>query len=446
MRLLSLIAVFLLYSMSVFTQSINVSIRDINNNPIAAVDILNKDKEIVGESNEFGQFVVDKNENTIIGLSKRGFADRWLKLASFNGSEITITMTYYYQELNAVDVVMEKPENALDIDAVNIIDYFPFESSILTLKNRRNKYYIGVDSIGLEGPKYRFDIDRPKRLFIDCLGNMHVVCSEKVYQIAISKDTLIIVDQISKDYFNLLLKPCVAKFGDDYVLKRLTSNNQAYSLTLYDKYEDPKTFYYYIDEVSARVSAVEAIKMEFSIREQFYNDSLSAHALDLRAYLRQTQNGENPDINLDFLKKSITGRGGNTRWTERYALFANLTYPVNVRSFQVGDNVAVINYEIDSLSLYNTQGQRHTHLPFAVASDIKEVWQDLSNDNLYFYTRKSGNHLLYHLDDLTGKTTFLKSMREIGASKRHRVYKGYLYYLEIDNGFYRIKRSRLPNH
>ena len=49
MRLLSLIAVFLLYSMSVFTQSINVSIRDINNNPIAAVDILNKDKEIVGE-------------------------------------------------------------------------------------------------------------------------------------------------------------------------------------------------------------------------------------------------------------------------------------------------------------------------------------------------------------------------------------------------------------
>jgi hypothetical protein len=172
-------------------------------------------------------------------------------------------MNYFYQELSSVDVVESKPENALDIDAVNIIDYFPFESSILTLKKHRNAYYVGIDSIGVEGPKYRFDIDRPKRLFIDCLGS--------------------------------------------------------------------------------------------------------------------------------------------TRWTERYALFSNLTYPVNVRSFQIGDKVAIVNYEIDSISVYNAQRYKQTQLPFAVASDIKEVWQDLSNDNLYFYTRKNGNHLIYHLDEKTGE-------------------------------------------
>lgn len=447
MRSLMLFVAFIMCSAFSYAQSIKISILDINEKPISDVKVLDKDEAIIGSSDQNGLFIIHKSEHNIIGLSKKGFANRWFKLASYDGKEITVTLQYYYQELDMVEVAESKPESALDIDAVNIIDYVPFNNSILTLKSHRGINYIGIDSLGQEGPKFVFEPKRPKRLFQDCLGNIHVICPEMVYQIAIAENELVIIDQIKKDFFNILLEPCVAKLGGKYVLKALTQNNQAYSLSLYDKYTDPNTFYYEVDEISAGIAAEEVIKVEFSIREQFYEDSLSFHALDLRNYLRQLHNGENPDVSLDFIQKSITKPDGSkTRWTERYAQYKNLTYPINVRSFQVGNEVAVVNYEIDSLILFNEKGEQISQVPFKVNSDIKDVWQDLSNDNLYLYTRNNGNHSIFHLNDVNGKTTFLKSMKEIGFSRKHKIYGGYLYFLEIDNGFYRIQRSRLPNH
>lgn len=447
MRFVLFTLLLFLTSKGLLAQEFKITVIDINDAPISNVVVLDKEKNEIDRTNKTGDFTIDKSKFETIGLTKKGYADRWLKLSESTKNEVTIVMDYYYQELNVVNVESEGPENALDINAVNIIDYIPFQESILTLKRHKGTYYIGVDSLGQEGVKFEFNYDRPKRLFLDCLGNMHVVCSEVVYQIAISESELSIVDKISKNQFSLLLEPCVAKLGDKYVMKSLSSNNQAYSLAVYDKHTEPKLIYYHIDVVSAQVAAEEALKLEFSVRGDVLEDSMEMHILDLRRYVRQVYSGENPDVNLDFIQRSMIDSAGNsTRWTERFGLYSILTYPINIRSFQIGDQVAVVNYEIDSLSLYNENGEKISQTAFAVPSDIKEVWQDLSNDNLYLYTRKNGNHLIYHLDDKTGQTTFLKSTREIGTSKHHRIYDGYLYYLEIDNSFYRIQRVRLPNH
>lgn len=447
MRFLLFTLIFCLSTLKLMAQEFKVTVVDVKNSPISNVAVLDKNKNEITKSNISGVFIIDKSKFETIGLSKKGYADRWLKLTESSDNEVVIVMDYYYQELNMVNVESEGPENALDINAVNIIDFIPFNESIITLKRHKGTYFIGIDSLGKEGVRHEFNEDRPKRLFIDCLGNMHIVCAEVVYQIAISKSELIIIDKISKNQFNLLLEPCVAKLEDKYVMKSLSSNNQAYSLAIYDKHTDPRLFYYHIDVVSAQVAAEEALKLEFSVRGDVLEDSMEMHILDLRRYVREVYAGENPDVNMDFIQKSmLDGSGNATRWTERFGLFSILTYPINIRSFQIGNQVAVVNFEIDSLSLFDKNGTQLSQVPFSVPSDIKEVWQDLSNDNLYLYTRKNGNHLVYHLDDVTGKTTFLKSMREIGGSKNHRIYDGYLYYLEIDNNFYRIQRVRLPNH
>ena len=447
MKLILTSVLFCLCAFQSIAQEVKISVIDINDAPIADAYIVNKNKNRINKTDENGQFLVDISKYSTIGLTKKGYADRWIKLSSDQQGDIVIVMDYFYQELETVNIESIGPESALDINAVNVIDYFPFNETILTLKRHRGRYYVGLDSLGKEGKKFEFNYDKPKRLFLDCLGNMHVVCSEVVYQIAISEDELVIIDKISKSQFNLLLEPCVAKLDDKYVMKSLSSNNQAYSLALYDKNTDPKLFYYQIDVVSARVAAEEALKLEFSVREDVMEDSMEMHILDLRRYIRQVYAGENPDVNLDFIQKDmVDGSGNSKRWTERYGLFSILTYPINIRSFQIGNQVAVVDYDIDSLSIYNQDGERLSQVPFSVSSDIKEVWQDLSNDNLYFYTRKNGNHLIFHLDDKTGETIFLKSMREIGLSKNHRIYDGYLYYLEIDDNYYRIQRTRLPNH
>ncbi len=446
MKRLLLFTMFFLLSAVSFSQKLSIKVVDPNNIPLEQVLIVDKDQNKIDETNEFGEAIINKSKD-VIGFIKKGYANRWIKISGSEQKEVEIVMDYFYLNFEEVNAEQARPENALSIDAVNIIDYFPFGDNILTLKRFKNTYYIGVDSLGKEGVRHEFLKENPRNLFMDCLGNMHVVCAEMVYQIAFANDELIIIDEISKDLFNILLEPCVAQFGENYVMKKLSFGNQAYSLALFEKEKDPVMFYYQIDVVSARVAAEEALKLEFSVRSDVYSDSMQAHILELRNFIRQIYSGENPDINLDFIMKDVKDSQGNTRrWTEQMAMYKMFTYPINIRSFRVGNNVAVVNYESDSLSLYTQQGKYLNQVPFNVPGDIKDVWQDISNDNLYLYTRDKGNYFIYHLNDSTGETKFLKSTREIGNSKAHRIFNEFLYYLQIENGYYKIHRIRLPKH
>ncbi|MDP4797694.1 MAG: hypothetical protein NWR50_02415 [Crocinitomicaceae bacterium] len=446
MKILLLSAMLFLMSAFSFSQKISIRVVDPNNIPLEKVLIVDKDKNRIDETNEFGVAVINKSKD-VIGFIKKGYADRWIKISGSDQKEVEIFMDYFYQDLEEVNAEQARPENALSIDAVNIIDYFPFGEYILTLKRFKNTYYIGVDSLGKEGIRHEFLKENPRNLYMDCLGNMHVVCAEMVYQIAFTQEELIIIDEISKDLFNIILEPCVAKFGERYVMKSLTYGNQAYSLALYDKVTDSVVFYYQIDEVSARVAAEEALKLEFAVRSDVYGDSMQAHILELRRFIRQIYSGENPDVNLDFIKNDTKDARGNPRgWTEVLAQYKLFTYPIDVRSFRVGNNVAVVDFEIDTLSIYSDEGVLMSQRPFKVEGEIKEIWQDISNDNIYLYARSGGNYLIYYLNDVTGETTFLKSTRDIGFAKDYRIHNEYLYYLKVENGFYKIHRVQLPKH
>lgn len=446
MKLRLYFIILCLCSFSSFSQTIKLTVVDIDDKPMANVLIVDNNKNKIDETNENGVVVIDKSKG-IIGLVKQGFEDRWLKISDSDQKEVVIVMDYYYKEFDVVNVEQARPEEALSIDAVNILDYFPFNESILTLKRFKSSYYISVDSVGNEGKRYEFKRDRPIEFFMDCIGNMHVICPERVYQIAISNDELVIIDEISKDLFNILLEPCVAKFDEKYVMKSLSFGNQAYSLALYDKMKDPEMFYYRIDVLSARVALEEELKLEFVVRSDVLNDSMEAHILDLRRFVRELYAGQNPDVNLAFIMNDIKDSEGNTRrWTEQMALYKIFTYPIDIRSFRVGNNVAVVDYEVDSLSIFSAKGKRLNQLPFNVEGDIKQIWQDVSNDNIYFYTRNNGNYMIYYLNDETGETIFLKTTRDLGFTKNHRIHRGYLYYLKIENGYHKIHRVQLPKH
>lgn len=446
MKLFLLSLGLFLFSYIGFSQKIKITVVDISETPIENVSIVDSEKIEIAQTNEKGVVTVDKSIG-IIGLTKKGYTDRWIKISDSKQKEVVIEMDYYYLELDVIDVEESKPEYALSIDAVNIIDYFPFGESILTIKRNKEKYYIGVDSLGKEGVMHEFTLDKPRNFFMDCIGNMHIICPQRVYQIAFTETELIIIDDISKDLFNLLLEPCVANFGDNYVMKSLSFNNQAYSLALYDKYKDPVMFYYQIDKVSAQIAAEEALKLEFSIRSDVFEDSMEQHVLELRRFVRELYEGDNPDANLDFIMNSFRDPTGRTRrWTEQYAMYKVFSYPIDIRSFRVGNGVAVVDFENDSLSIYSEEGKKMSQVPFKVQGKIKDVWQDVSNDNIYLYTRNNGNYYIYYLNDITGEVSLLKSTRDLGVAKGYRIYNQYLYYLQIENGYYKIHRVKLPKH
>jgi len=49
------------------------------------------------------------------------------------------------------------------------------------------------------------------------------------------------------------------------------------------------------------------------------------------------------------------------------------SYPIDVRSFQVDEYVVVVDFEVDSISLFNENGALVQSKPFSVGEDIKKV-------------------------------------------------------------------------
>jgi len=151
---------------------------------------------------------------------------------------------------------------------------------------------------------------------------------------------------------------------------------------------------------------------------------------------------ENPDINAAFMNSGLSSR----RWGQNITNYMLFSYPIDVRSFQVDEYVVVVDFEVDSVSLFNENGTLVQSKPFSVGEDIKEVWQDKYNGGLYLYTRGLGNHKIYSLDILTGQTSYLTSLRDFPFTKSEKVYNGWLYFRMIENGYHGIHRLRLPTY
>ncbi|MDX2362712.1 MAG: hypothetical protein QNK23_18020 [Crocinitomicaceae bacterium] len=441
-KLLLSLGFLLLYTFPTFSQIMEGNVEGPDGMPIVSAQILDKNKRVITWTDSLGKFTLDQRKYRVFGISKRGYAERWYKVGEKYRNELYVTLDYKYQDLESVDVISQGPEEALDIYSVNIIDYLPFDSQILTLKKDKRTYYIGVDSIGYVGPRYAFREERPKSLFLDCMGNVHIVCNENVYQFVVLPDSLVIVDVVPKSVFDRFLEPCVAQFEGGIVMKQLSIHNQSYDLKLFNKDKSIRHFYHQVDEVSARIASEDALMAGLMRNEEILGDSLHENVLTTRRTLRKIHNGANPDIGMDFMKRNNQG----ARHAERIGLYRLRSYPINVRSFQLNDYVCVVDFEIDSVSLYNHDGDFVQQRSFGVIGDIKEVWKDHYTNSIYLYARNDGNHIVYFLDVLSGHTIFLQSMREFRFIESEKIHNGWLYYREIENGFFNINRVKLPVH
>lgn len=468
-----LLLLFVLGSFGTFSQETliqGVAI-DRTGNPIPGAEVINFKGKHITQCDSLGKFSFNGERGIKYGLVKEDYSLTWF-YASESDEPLRVFMDSKIQEIESVVITRKGSEDALDLENVNIIDYQPLQGYILTLKKKKASYYIGIDSISSEGLSVPISITKPRSLYFDCMQNTFILSRDSAYQFVILDGEIEYIAQMAMPTFNSYIRPCVAEFDSSLVLRRYSEHNKKYELTRYQNGEG-YTFFSRMDTVGYQVASEDALLLGLKNGNDLFGDSLNDNVLYRRNEMRRIHNGENPDVNLKALESSSnilleryqTGEdlptnerlalerqlsyeaysnSPNSRWEQLQGSYMLRSQPVKLESFQISDYLVTVDFDTDSVLLFDHAGNRLQSKSFIVPSDVKDIWQDRSNGYLFLYTIDHGNHKVYSLNAFTGEVQYLKNFKGVPYTENGLVYDNWLYYRYIENGFYGIKRIQLP--
>ncbi|MCR9172536.1 MAG: hypothetical protein NXI10_08600 [bacterium] len=470
---------FILFVSTAFAQEMEITgtVTTLDGSPVKGAIIIDQRGTTLDSTREDGTFRAEVITEERFGVDMAGFELAWTK-AEKGKRKYDIVLDVEVQEFESIVITRRNSEEALDIKNVNIIHYQPLDGAILTLKKEKRTYYLGMDSLRREGVSYALDIDRPRELFFDCFRNAYVLNAETAYQFVIVDSGLVMLSEVPIEVFNQYIRPCVAKFDDRLVMEELKSLNKEYELVLYNK-QEPRTIYHKRDELGYQAAfeasvavgkmvdpnngdtLVDPVYLRRQQRRDVYGRHDTAEEFKrARIDQREAEVSVEREATLTFnAPDSLTTMGQNQRgpqfgsqdawkasknWEQGMAAYMLFTQPVDVKTFQIGNFAAVVDFDSNVVQVFDHYGYSIKTSSFAVPSDVKNVLQDKATGYLYLYTRDKGNHKVYGLDAFTGNVSYLKNFGGMPHTEQAIIYDGYLYYKVLERDFYGINRVRLP--
>lgn len=452
---------------------------DENNTPIPGVYIILRDgSELCEPTNSEGKFSFTAVSGDEFGLKKAGFEVYWTHVP-YDNEKYKFTLTRKVQDLGPVVITRKASEKALDIRNFNIIAYQPLGDEILTLKHRGRNYYLGIDQIGggdtLNIPWTK---DRPVDFFFDCLSTPYVLTKDSAYQFSLRDGKLEILNSVEMVHFRSFIMPCVAAFDQGIVLNSYEDFNQTYELVIHGK-ETEQSVYSFTDEQTYQAAWEAYAQLVGEGSSQLVTgDTLTDEQLyqELRRKRREiyNRNDTGPDFKralkkqeLDFLSSQMqagvngaTGQAsmsmpqgvfgrdfGASREATNLGEFLMFSHPIRIQTLQLGNYMAVVNFEFDSISIIDYAGVLLSKKAFVAPQRIEQVIQDKGTGHIYLYTN-DGSHKVFLLNAFTGETTFVKDFGILKHAPDVKIYDHHLYYRVSDNQFYQVNRVAMPilNH
>lgn len=438
----SILFAFSLFALNAVAQNVVGIVVDPYGKILPQTEILDKDQVVLTYTDSKGEFKLPYSQGFVFGIRRNGYESRWYLMSDSTKLSYEIQLDYKVQELDEVNVFARSYEKVVDLKNVNILDYLPTDKGLVTLRKTNEGYYIALDSIPGVSKSYKLEFNKPRRLFRDCLGNYHILNNDFAIQFSVTDSGFTVIDIASKPQFEYLLAPCIGAFNDStFVMKYLTQHNQQLDLVLFEKGKKPISFYRQFDSISYRMAAEDALSLAVANSQTYIWDSLDQNILPVRRYLREVAK-ENPDIVLQFIKNKVTTENFNSN-AELLATYLLHSYPIEVRAFQVRNYIVVVDIEDNGLRVFSDKGVELHSETFKVDGDIKDIWKDEKLGLIYLYAKYRGNHRLYQLDVTTGETRYLMNFRELPFAESKQIFDGWLYYRELERGFFKVHRVSL---
>lgn len=173
-------------------------------------------------SDSTGAFSLETSRNIVfLNVSILGYEKTSVRVNRAFEDTVIVALT---RKINTLDEVVI---NALPVQVVsksrryNVLDYDFYKDNVLMITyvdlDRAKLVLINENSDTLG---YKKIPSEPNRLFRDCLGNLHVVCKDSIYQAYYDGNTLSLLPAKSVRDFESILLPCVAQDSSSLILER----------------------------------------------------------------------------------------------------------------------------------------------------------------------------------------------------------------------------------
>lgn len=240
------------------------------------------------------------------------------------------------------------------------------------------------------------DLEHPRSLFKDCLGNIHLLTPDSSYQVYRDKRALKLLYPVSLKKFREVLMNCVLSTDDALFIKKAGQNNQTVSYIKVTRKGNQQA-------------------MLSTIQDSLKSKMLRRNARDNALLNQPTQ---------------PTGREDFVDWSYVHKI---LYRPVSTALYRFGDFICIFNTTDATIEYYDLTGTYAYKLKIMVSnmnegSWTKEIFSDLSTSKVYTTFNNDGYLHVYRIDMNTGEVRNVFTLEHLFPEKL-KFFKGYLFYL-----------------
>lgn len=287
---------------------------------------------------------------------------------------------------------------------LNVLDYEVDTGNIFVLINDLRSSRSTVICKNFKGDTVAWNkilTINPKKLFKDCLGNLHILTGDSAFQVYRDLKRLKLIYPVTLKKFNDVLVNCVFSTRDMLFIRKLEENGQTVS-------------YYKIDRKSNQRQMLAAIE-----------DSLKTKMLRRNPH----------DNDLLMQSRQPLSRDDFVDWSYVHKI---LYRPISTALCKIGEFICIINTVDRTIEFYKMDGSYAFKLLLMIkkikeGNWSKDIYIDEEKSKVYTTFLQNGYYFLYTVDLNTGELKKVLSIAHLYPEKL-QIHDGYVYYLYHEAG------------
>ena len=406
-----------------FSQILVISVKDDQNNIIKDYSVF-KNSKFIEKSSEYVYYLNCKKSDTI-KIAKGEFrSESFINSSSSDTILHTFILLPRTQEIEEILLSYEKYSKIAGEKNENILDfiYYPEKDLLLLLKSYKGNYFIEKKTdFGSTNHLLHF---KPDYLFLDALGNTHIVTKDTTYQIWFH-DSLTYVSKLPSSLFNSKLKPLISKNSKFLFYENFTEHNQCYILSKTDKENQVSIISKYFDEVSANIA------------KEDYNEIINL-------YNKETTPTNNIILNGEW-DGSLISLGETWPLIQKIGWYLQVrSQPIQCSSFGMMNYLVLINFHDHIIEKFDDNGLRLEKINLQeVKIKNKSLIYDYFYDILYVYGTTNLAKEIFQLNPDTGELLLVGNINQIEPSHIKIIGKDVYFLSPNENGFNKLYKTKI---